>query len=211
MVHLCRQDVKKEGSVHCTEVGIEVFNFTGVSFIRPWLWWTPLSKNLHFWFSAIGYIVLPSSVCLVIRQRMASGAICGILNAQYIAGIYHPHSIRTTMTVLDWLVRGGLGGWNAGENRCWSPHFLQACPLGGLENPLDSLAVCAVYLPGGGKGWWTVTLQIQLIPTLLQPPTYTVTWQWYFCIPPQHWFIKQLASLLNYCLFDNATAKRETL
>ena len=87
-------------------------------------------------------------LCLVVQPRMSFEVICGILNAQHIAGIYHPHSIRTTMTVLEWLVRGGLGVKRGGKSML-KPSLPVACPLVGLENPLDSLAVCAVYLPGG--------------------------------------------------------------
>jgi len=43
----------------------------------------------------------------------------------------------------------GRVGVKRGGKSMLEPSLPEACPLVGLENPLDSLAVCAVYLPGG--------------------------------------------------------------
>ena len=47
-----------------------------------------------------------------------------------------------------------VGGGSAGGKSMLKPSLPEACPLVGLENPLDSLAVCAVYLPGGRERVW---------------------------------------------------------
>jgi hypothetical protein len=61
----------------------------------------------------------------------------------------------------------------------------------------------------GGKGLVNSHSTNSVDLNTTAPPTYPVTWQWSSCYPPQHWFIKQLTSLLNYCLFDNTAAKED--
>jgi len=139
----------EDSSIHCTETAIKVLTFTFYrqvhSFsVRPNSITKEFALQVHCkWLHGIAQAPTPCST--------AAHVIWGHLwysertvHCRYIPPAQHSYDYDRVGTAC----KGRVGVMRGGKSML-EPSFPEACPLVGLENPLDSLALCAVYLPGG--------------------------------------------------------------